>query len=172
LEKARALLDRALEGGDGAVAERAIEAYLSASRLHPTDPAPLANAALLALDFGDGAKVSELLANIEMVAPGSDHYHFVSGALHLARGEYPEARRDFDVAKKGDFKPAKAADLHCEAVIGHGIVLLDQGSFEQALEVLEEAVALNSTHRMVPRARFHIEQARLGLKAAKEEGED
>ena len=156
LQRARELAARAATTGDVAVAEEAVEAFLAASRFHPKDPVPLAEAALVALDFGDGASTARLLSGIADIDPSSGAFHFVKGALNLSRGQYRDAMVEFEAAMKGDFKADQAADRYFESMLGFGFELVDYGRFEQALGILTKAVAMKPAHPLVPRAYYHM----------------
>lgn len=156
LARARGLAADAARTGDGSAASESVDAYLAASRFRPKDPVPLAEAALLALDFGDGATTARLLAAIHEIAPGSGAFRFVKGALNISRGEWRDAMAEFEAAKGMDFKTEQAADRHYEAMVGYGFELVDFNRYDEAVEVLDRVIAMRPTHNMVPRAFYHI----------------
>jgi tetratricopeptide (TPR) repeat protein len=159
LQRARELASRAYDRRDPKIAQEALDAFLTASRLRPKDPVPLVEAGLLTLDMGDGATAARMLAAAHEAAPESSAYHFLRGSLLHARGEYLDAMAEFRAAKEGDFRPRIAEDLLFESTLGQGLVLVDGFAFDEALSVLKEATEMKPNHPMVSRAYFSMARA-------------
>jgi tetratricopeptide (TPR) repeat protein len=138
------------------IARDAFDSFQAAARLRPKDPAPLVEAGLLALDMGDGATATRMLARVDEAAPGSDAVRFLKGCIHKARGNHLDARDEFLAASKGEFRREQAGDLYYECTLGYALDLGNAGRLEPAMKLLREAVAQRPDHPLLSIAYYNM----------------
>ena len=156
MRRARELAARALTAGDLRLGREAGDAFLAAARLRPEDPVPVAEAGILALELGDGATASRMLAEAHRVAPESGPFHFLRGSILQARSEFQDAAMEFRASVAAGYRTDLSEERAFLSHLSFGLALVDALKLERALKVLEEAVAMRPEHPLVPRGYFNI----------------
>lgn len=154
LRRARALAAKARASREAAAGEEAARAFAAAAALRPGDGEPVLEAALLALDLGDGAAAARHLAALSESAPASGPCRFLRGSILLARGEHVDAALEFRGSVAAGFRVRASEDRIFEATLGHGLALVDQLRFEEAIETLKAASAMRPDHPLMSRGTY------------------
>ena len=154
LRRARALATKARASREPEAGEEAARAFAATAALRPGDGEPVLEAALLALDLGDGAAAARHLAALSESAPQSGPCRFLRGSLLLARGEHVDAAAEFRAAAAAGFRARASEERIFEATLGHGLALVDQLRFEEAIEALKAASAMRPDHPLMSRGAY------------------
>jgi tetratricopeptide (TPR) repeat protein len=141
MTRARDLAARAAATGDLGLGKEAFDAFQAASRIRPKDPVPPAESGLLALELGDGAHAARMLAALQEAVPDSGAFHFLRGCLLEARNEFQDGIAEFRAAAKGDYRAREAEDHVFRCSVGLGLHLGRARRNDEAIKVLNEAVA-------------------------------
>ncbi len=165
LARARDLATQASSSGDPRVAQEAFDSFLSAARLRPKDPVPLAEAGLLALDTRDVETAVRMLTAVHALAPQSAAFHYLRGCLLQERADYLDAKAEFGAAREGDFRTAQAEARYFQCSVGVGLQLCEANQFDAAVKALEEAIALRPNDSLVPVAYYNLGVAHRRLQA-------
>ena len=134
---------------DQGQAQKALEVYLQAAKLAPTDPdvhLNLANSYLLANNPTNAIREADEVLKLDSNSAAA---HFVRGSAFIRLNNFEEAVKSLQIAQRLDpSEPAGAFQL------GYAHLRLNQ--FEEAITALSETVRDRPDH---PSAHFHLSQA-------------
>ena len=163
--RARELAVAAVAAKDANAAREAYEMFLGAAHLRPKEPDPLAEAGLLALDFGDDASAAAMVEALTKLAPESGPCHYLRGCRLQVLSEFSDARAEFAASKAAGYRVPDCEVRHYQSTVGLGLQYGVANLHEKALKTLGEAVEARPDDRLSAVALYNMAVAHRRLQA-------